>query len=329
MPIDYQPLEENHLAALSALFRLVYNRERSPAHYRWKFLAPLPPFQGPRMWVAVDGPTLIACAGMLTYPFWCEGRLHLGVTTCEYHTHPDYRRRGLVSDLQQKLFDDLLQQDAIYAMALPNQNLAPLLEKTGYQTQFHVRWHTRPTAWWRRMKWGRGPRRRVRPLHADTPDLDAQCDALWARLRDHVGAGMVLTGAWIRYRYLACPTHTYDVLLAEDDHGPSGLLVTGVKNIGKRQETVIATYHVRDDDPETLAALLAEATRRAARARRSTLRAIVSQDPGRVAAWRALGFRETPHGYPLAVCPLAVPEVPAPMRDAARYRVHLGDHDFI
>jgi len=325
MAIEMRPLEEADLAALSALFRRVYDRERTPEHYRWKFLAPLPPFCGPRMWTAWDGAVMVACAGMLTYPFWWQGREHLGVTTCEYHTHPDYRRRGLVSDLQAKLFASLAPQGAVYAMALPNQNLAPLLAKTGYVTQFQARWFIRSTAWWlnclRKPPSGRVVRTLAEP--------GAECDAAWARVRGEVDACVVSGASWLRYRYRECPTHQYEVLLAEDDLGPCGILVVGKKNVGKRSEAVIASYLVRPDDDTTVSALLRFAVQWAQRERLATLRAMVGESPTQFARWRAWHFRETPYGYPLAVCPLGESEVPLPMRSPDTFWVHLGDHDFI
>lgn len=321
--IVLRPATEGDLADLSALFRAVYGRERSPEHYRWKYFLPQPPYTGARFWVAEVGERIVGCAGMMTYPFWLEGQEHLGVSTCEYHILPEVRRQGVQTRLEAAMFDALEGHNPLFGLCLPNQSLAPFAISRGYLAQFRLVWMRQRASWWSLLRRPLPAGRTVRTLASP----GAACDALWLRLRDKVDACLRLSAHWVHVRYETCPTFQYTYLVAEDAEGPTAFLVLGKKWIGKRQEAVIAYYLAAPGDEDSFVALLHGALRAARSQGLRYLRALVPE--AHVGRWGWWGFREAPGEYVLHVHPMQNAEVPAALCSPDRYAVHLGDQDFI
>ena len=323
--IVLRPAVSEDVPALSALFLAVYKRERSPEHYRWKYFLPQTLYPGPRLWIAMDGDRIIGCAGMMTYPFWLDGAEKLGVSTCEYHVLPEYRRRGIQSQLEGALFEALRPHEPLFALCLPNQNLTPLVRKIGYESLYQLGWMRqrvpRIALWFRRPPSGR----RVRIV--ETPG--SECDALWSRLKSRVNCCMALTSAGLRARYALCPSSEYTYLVAEDAEGPIGLMVLGRKKLGKIHEAVIGYYLAASADDLTLASLVDGAVRAAKAAGLPYVRALVPEAKQHVDRWKAFGFRQEVGHYILHVCPVNGRPFPDAMRSPDTFTVHLGDQDFI
>lgn len=325
MSILMRPIEAGDLGALTELYEQVYHRRRSPAYFHWKYLSALPYYPGPRLLTAWDGACMVASAGMLVHPFWCDGRMQLAASIGEQQALASHRRQGLVRALQAQLFSDLAARGARLALALPTEHAVALAKHTGYIQPYRVSWYLRPTAAWR-IWGGRATSGRV---VRETDAIDKDSEIVWARVRDAIPACVVPCADWLNFRYTKNPSGNYTYLVAEDAQGPCGTMVLGEKNIGKHLDLVVATYYVRPDDPETLAALLGKAVAIARVAGHKHLRTLVPDSAPRAKDWRSWGFSKVPHGFAFSVHPIGAIAPPTPVLSPDEFAVQLGDHDLI
>lgn len=135
--METRPLDTtspSEVADVLALVRLVYGRDMSEAFYRWRFLAS--PFGAPLVSLLWDGGTLAGHYAMSPTRSWC-GALGGPVATAQSMTtmtHPDYRNRGVFTDLAADLYARAESRGVAMVWGMPNtQSHFGFREKLGWR----------------------------------------------------------------------------------------------------------------------------------------------------------------------------------------------------
>lgn len=323
--IIYRAANEADIPALLALYRAVYGREPSGEFYRWKFFAPVPACDGPRLWLAEAQGRVVSSAGALPHRFWLDGHELLNATLMEYHLAKEFRGKGVQSRLHVLVNADLARRGTTYTCMMPNQMSRNLALNVHHTPLFRALW-LRRASWILPAAFARPPgNRTVRPLDLAGTD----CGVLWARLRNRVNACSIPSADWLRYRYADCPGRNYDFLLAENDAGPCGLWVLGSRPFGKRREACVAYAIAANEDADTWRALAAAAVRRACRLGLRGVRALLPEAPEQQARWQALGFRSAPGDFVFHARDTRDLALPASLQSPEVFVPWVGDHDFI
>lgn len=168
----YRPGDET---AILDLFRSEFNRERSLAHWRWKFLDN--PYGGPFISLAWHREPRFLIGNQVLMPFQLcvDGRPVLGGHSLDLVVHHDFRRQGVFEQTAKHAFETLRRAGGSVLMAFPNASSYP-----GFVRTLHWRRILEPRLWVERL----GVRRKLRRLlHASFPATAADAPVrLLARL---------------------------------------------------------------------------------------------------------------------------------------------------
>jgi len=230
----YRPGDET---AIIDLFRSEFGRERSLAHWRWKFLEN--PYGGPFISLAWHREKRFLVGNQVLMPFQLcvEGRPLLGGHSLDLVVHHDFRRQGVFEQTALQAFETLRQAGGAVLVAFPNASSYP-----GFVRTLHWRRILEPRLWKQRLgvrrKLGRMLRvplaaqaadaayrlasrqaleRRARARRTDTPGVEVRhldrlpesTDALWDRERRVVDLSLWKDRAYLAWRYEKNPDHRF------------------------------------------------------------------------------------------------------------------------
>ena len=196
--------------------------------------------------------------------------------------HPDYRRRGVITDLMSHGCRRWIERGVSFGVVLPNEQWGSRVRVFGWEPLFPLRWRSlmlRPAAamarrtgvrslarltavdaLWRSFH-GRGlqPERAVslRPMTEAGPELDE----LWLGARSGVRASLVRDRAWVVWRYFAPPAAEFHVLLAERNAEPVGYVAYRLIEDAGASWATLADVFADPRDPGLADSLLAHAVR--------------------------------------------------------------------
>lgn len=320
--IQYRPALEDDIPRLLELHREVYGVARTAEHYRWKYFLPVPGFSVPRLWVAEAEGRLVGSGGALPFHFWVDGKVHVANSLAEFHVLKELRRQRVQTRIHEHLYEGLVAAGVEYTFTLPNQISVHLFPTIQYIPLFRTIWMQIDASGLSASGDRMPPDRSVRRL--ETPG--DECMQLWTHVQTQVNCCSVPEPAWLRYRYVDCPSKTYQFLVAEDDSGPIGLLVLGYRWFGTHCESVVAYCLSRQGDDATLRALIAAAARSTLDSGFAGIRTLVADSPGPQRLWRTLGFGDAPGDFVLVA---RGKELPASVKSPDEFAPRLGDHDFV
>jgi hypothetical protein len=341
----YRPGDERGLAGL---FARCFGRPLSEEHWRWKLKRLAAPVEN--VWLAFDGDRPIFQYAGIPVRYQLPGGEAIAMVSVDTMTDPDFRRRGLLSEVGRRCYDAWREAGVPFVIGLPNQQWGSRTVALGWEELFPMRWLIRPLrpeallarrlkwpalgrlAWagalWNAI-WDRGAADtalRVRPIKRAGPEFDQ----LWQRCRDETRISVVRDSAWVDWRYLTAPSHDYRVLLAERDGQPAGYIAYRLEMTTGAPWGFIAELLAPQDDPTARRALIACAVSemRAAGAVAATVLAVPRTRMH--AALRRAGFVLGRAGFfSVQIVPL-VPDLPiALVRDPTNWDIAGGDFDVI
>ncbi len=237
----YQPGDE---ADLVDLFRRVFGRSITTAHWQWKLKQLPSPVEN--VWLAVHAAKpIFQYAGIpLRYRVLTGERI--GMVSVDTMTAPEFQRRGLLTQVGHQAYDSWQAAGVPFVIGLPNQRWGSRANALGWIDLFPLQWLVRPlrpeALLARRLKmhplthltliasaWNRAWTRR---LQHDTSikirsvtQAGPEFDQLWCLLEDDVPISLVRDSAWVNWRYLNAPAFDYHVALAERSGHPTGYVV--------------------------------------------------------------------------------------------------------
>jgi hypothetical protein len=230
----YRPGDET---AIIDLFRSEFGRERSLAHWRWKFLEN--PYGGPFISLAWHREKRFLVGNQVLMPFQLsvDGRPVLGGHSLDLVVHHDFRRQGVFEQTALQAFETLRQAGGAVLVAFPNASSYP-----GFVRTLHWRRILEPRLWRQRLGVRRklarvlrvplaaqaadaafrvGTRqaleRRVRASREATPGFEVHhldrlseaTDVLWERERQVVDLSLWKDRAYLAWRYEKNPDHRF------------------------------------------------------------------------------------------------------------------------
>jgi hypothetical protein len=221
----FRPAAEQDVDGLTALHERVFGRMISREQWLWKLRRQPGPVPVPNVWVAeADGRLVFQYAGIPTR-FRHRASDCWAMIDVDTMTHPDYRRRGLLTQGARVAYGRWRDAGIAFTVGLPNEQWGSRAAALGWVTLGELRWWVRwldpirvLAAKAKLRGWGsaRAPEERHRgvpggssPDDPPVPSMDhlrvssmddpAPFDELWDRIGQE---GVVRDAAWFRWRYL-------------------------------------------------------------------------------------------------------------------------------
>ena len=230
----YRPGDET---AILGLFKSEFGRERSLAHWRWKFLEN--PHGGPFISLAWhrEQRFLVGNQVLMPFPLCVEGRRVLGGHSLDLVVHHDFRKQGVFEHTGRHAIEHLQRAGGAVVVAFPNASSYPgfvrtlgwrrILEPRRRVLRLGVRWKLRrllrvpfvpdlidagfrATAHygvWRRAQAARAAAPEYEVRHADR--LPEDIDTLWDRERQVVDLSLWKDRQYLAWRYEQNPDHEF------------------------------------------------------------------------------------------------------------------------
>ena len=339
-----------HDPELFALYAEVFgngNLERSRKRYDWQYFEnPNTPEDGPVIWMAREGDTLLGQMATMPFPMWWGDREVTASAGNDYFVRKSAQGRGIGIALSNRWADEV---DVALALGLTPSSY-PLFKKlftdVGPVPSFLKILDSTAVA---RKKWGTVAGTIAGPvlgigltLLSKSPapagdvevgavdDFGGEYDDLWSRARASYASCVRRDARYLRWKYLACPFRQYRVLEARTRGTLSGYAV--VRNEGDQSFTrgVIADLFCDTTDLGTQDALLAAAI--ADFAAKGLVRAEAYCFNRRLAAaFRRHGFRSGTTAVQYCVAYRGTPDGkggPQPvLDDLGNWNLFLGDGD--
>jgi hypothetical protein len=338
----YAPGDE---ARIGALFERTYGRRETDAHWRWKLRSRPSPAEN--VFLALDGDRAVFHYGGVPRRLRIRGRELDAMLSVDAMTDPDFRKRGLLTEVGRHAYDTWRAAGVALTYGLPNRQWGSRTGALGWRTLFPLRWRLlplRPEAMLgRRLGWpalshldvlGRLTSRsllRTRggaalAIRAVT-QAGAELDRLWERSAPLLEVSPVRDASWVSWRYLAEESR-YDVLIAERGGEPAGYAAFRVAEGAHGPIGVVAEIFATEDE-EAAWELLAESVRRlrAGGADRAVALAVPGTSEDRLFA-RA-GFVRRRRRFDVAIVPLQDGLPMDALSDPARFSMSGGDFDVV
>ncbi len=280
MSLEIVRRRPEHDPELFALYAEVFgdgNLARSRRRYDWQYFEnPNTPEDGPVIWMAREGDTLLGQMATMPFLMWWGGREVRASAGNDYFVRKSAQGRGIGIALSNRWADEV---DVALALGLTPSSY-PLFKKlftdVGPMPAFLK--ILDPTAVARR-KWGRAAGTVAGPLlslgltllsrsPAQARDVEVrpaevfsdEYDDLWLGARSSYATCVRRDARYLRWKYLACPFRDYRVLEAKKAGALSGFAVIREEGDASFRRGVIADLFCDTSDLATQDALLAAAT---------------------------------------------------------------------
>jgi hypothetical protein len=342
----YRPGDEREL---TALFLRVFGRPITEAHWRWKLKQLPSPVEN--VWLAVDDrKPIFQYAGIpLRY------RMPAGDTTVmvsvDTMTDPDFRRRGLLTEVGQATYDAWRNAGVPFVLGLPNQQWGSRTGALGWELLFPLRWLIRPlrpeAVLARRVGlpalsrlaplsslWNSFWDRRIRPdatIQVRAIDqAGPEFDLLWQACLADSRLSVVRDSAWVDWRYLTAPVLEYHVLLAERAGQPVGYLAYRLEEHAGATWGYIAELQTAQADAKGRHALIGQAIKHMRAAGAEAALTLAAPDTPVYQTFRRAGFIWGRRGFfTVQLVPLG-PNLPMDLlREPLNWNICGGDFDVI
>ncbi|MCU0275096.1 MAG: GNAT family N-acetyltransferase [Acidimicrobiales bacterium] len=266
---------------MAELFLTCFGRSVSVEHLRWKLASRPGALTGSWLAESDDG-RVVGHLGAIPVRLWLGGSEHPGLVLVDGMVHPDFRRRGVISDVRNHARRSWIEGGASLGLVLPNEQWGSRVRAFGWQPVFPFRWRRlllRPSAtlarrfrlaalgrlrvldaaarWWSRRGSPADTSVDLRPLTEAGPELDE----LWLEARAGVGVSLVRDRAWVAWRYLEAPAADFRVLLGERDGRAVGYVAYRLIEEAGSSWATLADVFADPREPGLVEALLAGVVR--------------------------------------------------------------------
>lgn len=243
--------------AIRGLFRAEFGRERTAAHWRWKFLEN--PCGGPFVSLAWhrERRFLVGNQVLMPFPLCVRGRRVLAGHSLDLVVHHDFRRQGVFEHTGRHAFENLERHGGVALVAFPNASSYPgfvrtlgwkrIVEPTLWRLRIGIRAKlvrrvplpllARAADAGYRALAGRAWRRRLAEAEAAAPDagvghaerLPEGVDELWERERARVTLSLWKDRGYLSWRYERHPEQSFAYHSIVRAGALEGLAVTALR----------------------------------------------------------------------------------------------------
>ncbi len=316
----YQPGDEE---GIGALFETVYRRPFSRAQWHWKLRKHR--MQTENEWVAEADGRIVGHYAVMPIRFQVQDHVMMVPHGCDAMTHPDFRRRGILTALGTRANAVWRAAGAPFQIGFHYGGWGSVRERLGWQPVLRVVWVKSilsPAAFlMRRLGVGHahaadfadhwlarlgGVRSRAEDTSIRVTRVHAAGEEfadLWHQASDAYTLIAVRDRAWVQWRYLDMPGVEPRVLLARREHKPCGYLAYRIHRDARRAWAVILDCFTSPDDHAAMRTLLHYARRELARERMESVAALVIPNSPFHKEFRRAGFWQTGHGFDFSIIP--------------------------
>jgi Acetyltransferase (GNAT) domain len=136
---SWRPEDE---AAVLMLFERCFGKRVSAAHWRWKLKGRSGKIEN--VWLAAVGEQLVFQYAGIEMPFRMFDQLTSMMVSVDTMSAPDYRRKGLLTEIASEVYEGWRRQGSAFVMGLPNQQWGSRLAALGFGILFPYQWLTLP-----------------------------------------------------------------------------------------------------------------------------------------------------------------------------------------
>ena len=126
-----------------SLYETVFGRRRSPEWFRWKYESN-PVVDGVPIVVARHGDGVVGCRSFLPLSVAVDGEHHVAFQPCDTMVHPDHRRRGLFTRMNERSIDRYADGPPAFFFNFPNANSKPGNLSMGWRPVARLPMYYRP-----------------------------------------------------------------------------------------------------------------------------------------------------------------------------------------
>ncbi|GEM_PF-906738 len=259
--LEIRPLREGDEQSLLATFEAAFGRNLSPQAWHWAFRQNP---AGTQVQVALRGEQVVAQYAALPSRVWMDGQARVFSQVVDSMVHPSERgglgRQGTFARTAQAFFEDHSlngpgggEVSLFYGWPLPaNRRIGERL--LGYERCGRQHALARPVE----ALSDPAPSSLAELNVEELSGFDDQAQWLWERCAREMEVGTVRDGAWLLWRYICHPVHTYTCLGVRDSEGIlRGLAVCrAVEREGQLLASVV-DWLVPSAEPEVGSQLLA------------------------------------------------------------------------
>jgi GNAT acetyltransferase-like protein len=202
-----RPARDGDVDALTGLHQRVFGRQISREQWRWKLAAGRGPVAN--VWIAETGGRIIFQYAGIPTRVRHRGTECWAMVSVDTMTDPDFRRRGLLTEVGAATYAHWRQAGIPFVVGLPNEQWGSRTRALGWapvsEIRPWVRWLAPVATWAARLGFqtrtgpGATTSGRCSPLEVLPVQDPSNFDELWDRACDE---GVVHDAAWFRWRYL-------------------------------------------------------------------------------------------------------------------------------
>lgn len=346
-PIAVRPYRSGDEFALVELFQTAFGRRISVAHWNWKLKGQ--PSAVENVWLAASDERPVFQYAGIPMRLTLAGATATAMVSVDTMTAPDFRRRGLLTQVARQVYAAWGAGGIAFVIGLPNEQWGSRAAALGWQRLFPLQWLVRPlrpeamlahrlrmpilgraglagTLWNRylsdRVRPDPGVRtERVRQAHAGFDELWERCagDATFSTVRDR---------KWVDWRFLASPSRRYEVTIAHRTGRPAGYSAHSLLTNGDRTTAHLAELFVAKGDDASRDTLLHELLRELLAGSAEYLITLAVPGTPNFRWLRKAGFLAGP-AFSVQFVPLAAHLPLESMRDPANWCLSGADFDVI
>jgi hypothetical protein len=345
--ITVRPYHDTDVPDLVELFARVFNKSISAEHWRWKLALNRAP--GGNVWLAVSADKPVFQYAGIAQRYHLLDREVVGIVSVDTMTHPDFRRRGLLTKVATQAYAAWREGGAGFVIGLPNQQWGSRAQALGWIELFPLHWaalpirpevllaHKLKAPWLRHFRWASALwMRLLKRRLQDDPGLeitdvvhaDLSFDELWMRLRDQQAFAAVRDSAWVNWRFLTSPLRRYSVLAARRGTATLGYVAYRTAKTDTRVSIHLAELIAANDDTRTRDRLLAALMERARAMGADVIVTLALPDTPHEGWLRRRGFFRGP-GFSVQLVPLATALPLERLKDRREWLLSGADFDVI
>lgn len=332
---------------LTQLFERTFGRTISPEHWRWKLQSE--PCSFDNVWLAASEARPIFQYAGIPIRFNLAGTAVRAVVSVDTMTAPQFRRRGLLTQVAQQAYSAWRAANIAFVIGLPNENWGSRAQALGWQPLFPLQWLVRPlrpqVILARRLKWpalerasllgaawNAALKHRVRPAADVTVERTQQADSVFDRIWERCNADWMFSTVrdhrWVEWRFLAAPSRHYVISIARRRTEPTGYLAHTILHSDAGAAAYLAELYAARADDDTRNSLLAVLIDDLRATPAAALHVLAIPGTAEFSWLLRAGFLPR-HAFPVQFVPLA-PDLPVGrMSDRQQWNLTGADFDVI
>jgi GNAT superfamily N-acetyltransferase len=320
--------EKDDEPRISHLFQIVHGRPALQGYWDWK-LHSLPTINE-HEWVAESDGSIVGHYAVIPTRFKLRDRQVLIPHGCDAMTHPEYRRRGILTALGRRANEVWARAGSPFQIGFHYGGWGSLRASLGWQPVVRLVWMKRwvkpfaglarqfqlpGVAIWRGLdsvfqRFIEKKEKRVcwnsssSGVHVERIlKADERFDRLWNDISPEYDILAIRDRPWVEWRCLDRPGVDQRLFLAERANEPLGYIAIQITQTDEAIRATILDCFVAPGDLLTAQALLNRAVAAAAESGARSIAGLVAQESRRADQLRAAGYYAGRHGYDFSLIP--------------------------